>query len=259
MASIVVMRLPAAAETGVMHERTGFPSRWIVHAPHKARPQPNFVPVIPSTSRSTQSNGVSSSTSTLRALPLIVSVCAICRSSRRRRAQNVAPPCRVYVIRFLLCLNRHRYESWSADARMAIDGCSHQRLALLSFPHASHTSSARDVSLLRSGCPALEFHARRQGDARHPRRGEPTHQASGRASGNASFSAQRQRHAADRRGTPAHGTSAGRPQRNQRRSRGDSVKRDRKSTRLNSSHLVISYAVFCLKKKKILTAPLSYV
>src|SRR2546426_2546929 len=30
-----------------------------------------------------------------------------------------------------------------------------------------------------------------------------------------------------------------------------SRQRDRKSTRLNSSHLVISYAVFCLKKKKI--------
>src|SRR5688500_19223279 len=29
---------------------------------------------------------------------------------------------------------------------------------------------------------------------------------------------------------------------------------DRKSTRLNSSHLVISYAVFCLKKKKIYRA-----
>src|SRR5207249_6810811 len=28
--------------------------------------------------------------------------------------------------------------------------------------------------------------------------------------------------------------------------------RDRKSTRLNSSHVSISYAVFCLKKKKIL-------
>src|SRR5256885_11762866 len=27
--------------------------------------------------------------------------------------------------------------------------------------------------------------------------------------------------------------------------------RDRKSTRLNSSHLVISYAVFCLKKKRV--------
>src|SRR5256885_11755824 len=30
---------------------------------------------------------------------------------------------------------------------------------------------------------------------------------------------------------------------------------DRKSTRLNSSHLVISYAVFCLKKKKIRVCP----
>src|SRR5256885_12679171 len=30
---------------------------------------------------------------------------------------------------------------------------------------------------------------------------------------------------------------------------------DRKSTRLNSSHLVISYAVFCLKKKKTPTSP----
>src|SRR2546426_3826656 len=32
--------------------------------------------------------------------------------------------------------------------------------------------------------------------------------------------------------------------------RGPMHDRDRKSTRLNSSHLVISYAVFCLKKKK---------
>src|SRR2546426_4337877 len=30
---------------------------------------------------------------------------------------------------------------------------------------------------------------------------------------------------------------------------------DRKSTRLNSSHLVISYAVFCLKKKKKQKSP----
>src|SRR5256885_3079802 len=30
---------------------------------------------------------------------------------------------------------------------------------------------------------------------------------------------------------------------------------DRKSTRLNSSHLVISYAVFCLKKKKVYEIP----
>src|SRR5258707_10803899 len=32
---------------------------------------------------------------------------------------------------------------------------------------------------------------------------------------------------------------------------GDLSTRDRKSTRLNSSHANISYAVFCLKKKKI--------
>src|SRR5256885_11391136 len=43
-------------------------------------------------------------------------------------------------------------------------------------------------------------------------------------------------------------------------SRGHAVRKtpracgDRKSTRLNSSHLVISYAVFCLKKKKRLSA-----
>src|SRR5438034_3902847 len=32
--------------------------------------------------------------------------------------------------------------------------------------------------------------------------------------------------------------------------RGTALSQDRKSTRLNSSHTVISYAVFCLKKKK---------
>src|SRR2546430_8898175 len=34
----------------------------------------------------------------------------------------------------------------------------------------------------------------------------------------------------------------------------DFAKGDRKSTRLNSSHSQISYAVFCLKKKKILSS-----
>src|SRR5258708_19259587 len=35
-----------------------------------------------------------------------------------------------------------------------------------------------------------------------------------------------------------------------RRGQGLAVRGDRKSTRLNSSHQIISYAVFCLKKKK---------
>src|SRR2546426_6978308 len=49
-----------------------------------------------------------------------------------------------------------------------------------------------------------------------------------------------------------HGRRDGRARRLERRERrraGEDL-RDRKSTRLNSSHLVISYAVFCLKKKK---------
>src|SRR3712207_7177531 len=35
----------------------------------------------------------------------------------------------------------------------------------------------------------------------------------------------------------------------------DLVQQDRKSTRLNSSHANISYAVFCLKKKNIVSIP----
>src|SRR2546426_4800966 len=38
----------------------------------------------------------------------------------------------------------------------------------------------------------------------------------------------------------------------------DRLRIDRKSTRLNSSHLVISYAVFCLKKKKTARHELYY-
>src|SRR5256885_12737373 len=48
-------------------------------------------------------------------------------------------------------------------------------------------------------------------------------------------------------------SSKGHPAQRVFRSDGDTAERsfpDRKSTRLNSSHLVISYAVFCLKKKK---------
>src|SRR5207253_8096467 len=47
---------------------------------------------------------------------------------------------------------------------------------------------------------------------------------------------------------------AGLPHRRRRRNSG-SVTRDRKSTRLNSSHVAISYAVFCLKKKKYKKPP----
>src|SRR5205807_7455278 len=48
-----------------------------------------------------------------------------------------------------------------------------------------------------------------------------------------------------RQGRPHEG--AGDAGQDRRHAKAD--RRDRKSTRLNSSHLVISYAVFCLKKK----------
>src|SRR5256885_9863777 len=51
-----------------------------------------------------------------------------------------------------------------------------------------------------------------------------------------------------------HGYSGPKPPVNEETLRTEKIqierKTDRKSTRLNSSHLVISYAVFCLKKKK---------
>src|SRR5207302_3821695 len=46
---------------------------------------------------------------------------------------------------------------------------------------------------------------------------------------------------------PARGDAARLEGRNRDR---EDTSRDRKSTRLNSSHVKISYAVFCLKKKK---------
>src|SRR3712207_7484284 len=53
-------------------------------------------------------------------------------------------------------------------------------------------------------------------------------------------------------GGAAPGLWPGRPSRRDDRRAGP--RRDRKSTRLNSSHANISYAVFCLKKKKITTS-----
>src|SRR5205807_8374963 len=55
---------------------------------------------------------------------------------------------------------------------------------------------------------------------------------------------------ADRWSRGSAGPTAGRSSRPRMERRRSAPRSDRKSTRLNSSHLVISYAVFCLKKKK---------
>src|ERR1043166_7393240 len=69
---MVVTFLPAAADSGVTQERTAAPSRCTVQAPHWAMPQPNFVPVMRSESRSTHKRGVSGAAATSRVVPLTV-------------------------------------------------------------------------------------------------------------------------------------------------------------------------------------------
>src|SRR5262249_27305797 len=71
--SMVTTFLFAAAEIGVMQERTACPSRWTVQAPHSAMPQPNLVPVRPSSSRNVHKRGGSPGKSTFLPLPLISS------------------------------------------------------------------------------------------------------------------------------------------------------------------------------------------
>src|SRR5258708_29241998 len=92
------------------------------------------------------------------------------------------------------------------------------------FPYTTLFRSADRTALPRDGVP-------HRGDRRHgevpPRPGSPG---------------------------GAGGESARRPaerDRLDRLGRGAPVDQDRKSTRLNSSHQIISYAVFCLKKKNV--------
>src|SRR5687768_18105525 len=79
---------------------------------------------------------------------------------------------------------------------------------------------------------SIAYHVEREDPARLHRVDEKEHVAA------AAFAADRREVGAQAR-REAHG-----------RTRDDARVRDRKSTRLNSSHGYISYAVFCLKKKK---------
>src|SRR5262252_3415429 len=71
---MVVICAPDAALTGKEQDLVATPSTWTVQAPHWAMPQPYFVPVMPSVSRSTHNRGVSPSTSTLWVWPLTMRV-----------------------------------------------------------------------------------------------------------------------------------------------------------------------------------------
>src|ERR1700752_4799528 len=68
---MVMMDFPAASLTESWHERRGVPFRSMVQAPHCPSPQPYFVPVRPSSSRSAKSKVVSGSESNSRLFPFI--------------------------------------------------------------------------------------------------------------------------------------------------------------------------------------------
>jgi hypothetical protein len=74
---MVVTFFPATLEIAVVQERVASPLICTVQAPQSAMPQPNFVPVMFSVSRSTQSSGMSGLTSTDWGLPFRVKVMAM--------------------------------------------------------------------------------------------------------------------------------------------------------------------------------------
>ena len=68
--SIVTTFLPATSDIGVVQERTASPLMCTVQAPHNATPQPNLVPVRPSSSRKYHMSGIEGSPPNVRSCPL---------------------------------------------------------------------------------------------------------------------------------------------------------------------------------------------
>src|SRR5207244_5198780 len=77
--------------TAMLHERTALPSTITVQQPHCERPQPNFGPFNPSSSRNTYSRGVLGSVSTTRDLPFTFSEIRAITSSLPE--PNIHPVC----------------------------------------------------------------------------------------------------------------------------------------------------------------------
>src|SRR6266446_5942398 len=75
--SIVVTALPCTADAGMRQENMRSPSMCTMQAPHWPAPQPNFVPVSFSSSRSTHRRRVRSGALTLTGLPLTLKLIAI--------------------------------------------------------------------------------------------------------------------------------------------------------------------------------------
>src|SRR5476651_295223 len=87
---MVVTFLPATLDTGLMQHFSGAPSISTMQQPHCSSPQPNRVPIRPSSLRKTLRSGVSSlSNATLTGLPLTVNLnCCAMRLESKLLAQD---------------------------------------------------------------------------------------------------------------------------------------------------------------------------
>src|ERR1700751_3216983 len=66
---MVTTFFPATSDIGMLQERIASPLRCTVQAPQSATPQPNFVPVRPSSSRRYHMSGIDGSPSNVRSRP----------------------------------------------------------------------------------------------------------------------------------------------------------------------------------------------
>src|SRR5690606_720058 len=95
---MVVTTLPARSDMGVTHARTASPSTCTVQLPHRAAPQPNLVPVRPSSSRKYHRSGIDGSPSNVRSCPLTRKVATafppplLCFPQRRRTFDGATLP-----------------------------------------------------------------------------------------------------------------------------------------------------------------------
>src|SRR5687767_8153573 len=164
---VTILSVAFTPPTGMTHERTTSPLKCTEQAPHCAMPHPYFVPVRPTCSRITHSNGVVGSTSMLCDCPLMVraTICPPahppvsfpCRQLARERLLCWRDFCKRASMQSLTILNKARHRN-SVNRH----GCRRWAKVLwtrfvynLLFTPTSRVPSARDTNTLegdRGGC-----------------------------------------------------------------------------------------------------------
>src|SRR5258708_32870278 len=124
-----VIGLATAVATGVTQDRRGAPSTCTVHAPHRAIPKPNFVPVRPTSPGKTQSRGMSGEAFPWRATPLMVS---FMDAILAQEEANAAP-----------CLSAYEIASWFCGPCQPVGNCQPVSALYILRPWLTPRTSAR--------------------------------------------------------------------------------------------------------------------